>query len=105
MTDDARQPRLLSKQCATCVFRPGNPMHLGPGRLRDLIQANLDAGAFLICHDTLPYGEHPDYGRAMCRGYFDRYYDRTNLGRIMDRLSGGTQWWTEVPPPGEGTTR
>ena len=39
----------------------------------------------------------------MCRGFFDRYYSQVNLGRIMDRLSGGAQWWTEVLPPGKDT--
>lgn len=29
--------RLLSRQCDTCVFAPGNKMHLAPGRLRDLV--------------------------------------------------------------------
>jgi hypothetical protein len=94
-----RRPRLLSEQCSTCVFRPGNPMRLQPGRLRDLVQQNLAVGAFLTCHDTLPYGRYPGVGEAMCRGFFDRYRDRVNLGRIMERLSGGRQWWREVPPP------
>ncbi|MDZ5447709.1 hypothetical protein U2F26_34240 [Micromonospora sp. 4G57] len=29
--------RLLSRQCATCIFAPGNRMHLSAGRLRDLV--------------------------------------------------------------------
>lgn len=98
MTED-RRPRLLSERCQTCVFRAHNPMHLRAGRLRQLVRDNLDAGAFLICHDTLPYGDHPEVGEAMCRGFFDRYYPQVNLGRIMERLSGGAQWWREVPPP------
>jgi hypothetical protein len=31
-----RKTRLLSRQCTTCIFR-GNPMHLAPGRLRELV--------------------------------------------------------------------
>lgn len=99
MTGEDRHPRLLSRQCDTCVFRPGNRMDLRPGRLRDLVRNNLAAGAFLICHDTLPYGPHPDADQAMCRGYWDRYRARTALGQVMDRLSGGQQWWVEVDPP------
>jgi hypothetical protein len=93
---------VLSEQCATCVFRPGNPMHLARGRLKDLVDSNLAAGALLVCHDTLSYGAHPEAGEAMCRGFWDRYRERTNVWRVMERLSAafGKPWWEEVPPPG-----
>lgn len=106
MTDD-RRPRLLSERCQTCVFRAHNPMRLRPGRLRELVDDNLAAGAFLICHDTLPYGPHPEAGEAMCRGFWDAHRHQVDLGRILDRLTGGRPWWREVPPPTtrEGPTR
>lgn len=93
--------QVLSEQCATCVFRPGNLMRLEPGRLRELVDANLAAGALLVCHDTLPYGDHPEAGEAMCRGFWDRYGPRTNVWRVMERLAAvyGKPWWEEVPPP------
>jgi hypothetical protein len=91
-----RRPRLLSAQCETCVFRPGNPMHLRPGRLRALVSDNLrDGSPGLICHDTLSYGAHPDFGGALCRGFYDRFGPRSNFIRIMERLGG----FTEVDPP------
>jgi hypothetical protein len=99
VTED-RRPRLLSERCATCVFHNDNRMRLGAGRLRELVRGNLEAGAFLICHDTLSYGRFPEYGEAMCRGFWDAYRPQVNLGRVMDRLSRGEQWWREVPPPG-----
>lgn len=93
--------QLLSEQCSTCVFRPGDPMHLGPGRLRDLVRSNLDAGAVLICHQTLSYGDHPEVGEAMCRGFFDAYGPQANIVRVMERLSAitGQPWYEEVPTP------
>lgn len=92
---------VLSEKCRTCVFRPGNLMHLAPGRLRRLVESNLAAGALLTCHDTLPYGPHPEAGEAVCRGFWDRYRERTNVWRVMERLSAalGIPWWREVPPP------
>jgi hypothetical protein len=48
--------RLLSARCSTCILRPGDPMHLGPERLREIIGPALAAGSFVVCHDTLTYG-------------------------------------------------
>jgi len=39
-------------------------MHLGPERLRVIIDDALTAGTFVVCHDTLTYGDFPDYGPA-----------------------------------------
>jgi hypothetical protein len=89
--------RVLSRQCDTCVFRPGNPMHLPPGRLADLVdQARTNEG-YIVCHDTLPYSAHPHYGPAVCRGFFDRY--DTQALRLARRLWG----IVEVPPPSTTT--
>lgn len=93
--------RVLTERCSTCVFRPGNPMHLNPGRLRDLVQQNLSAGAALVCHQTLSYGDHPDFGPALCRGFYDAHGHQVNLVRIMQRLDG----IAEVAPPVEEKSR
>jgi hypothetical protein len=93
--------RVLSDQCSTCVFRPGNPMHLNPGRLRDLVQQNLAADAALVCHQTLTYGDHPEFGPALCRGFFDAYGQQVNVVRIMGRLGGIND--TIAPPTKEST--
>jgi hypothetical protein len=87
--------RLLSERCPTCILRPGDKMHLGPDRLRAIITPTLAAGTFVVCHDTLTYGDFPDYGPAICRGYFDAYAGQSPaliLLRAARRL-------TEVPPP------
>lgn len=57
---------VLREQCSTCIFRPGNLMHLNPGRLRDLVEANHEREAALTCHKTLA-GEE-----AICKGFFDK---------------------------------
>lgn len=49
--------RLLSEQCATCILRPGDPMHLGAERLRAFLSETLRKGTYVVCHDTLTYGE------------------------------------------------
>lgn len=92
------KPRLMSEMCTTCVFRPDNPMHLRPGRLKLLIQQNTGSDAQgLHCHETLSYGAHPGFGLALCRGFYDGFGHLANLIRIFERLGG----FTEVDPPGE----
>lgn len=59
---------VMAEKCETCVFRPGNLMELQPGRLKELIEKNLQADAALTCHDTLGTRKN-----AICRGFFDRY--------------------------------
>lgn len=89
--------RLLAEQCSTCVFRPGNLMHLAPGRLRDLIAVNRRAGGYLVCHQTLNAGGRHDpatRGEALCRGFYDLPAPTTFI-QIGERLG----WWREVPPP------
>jgi hypothetical protein len=88
--------RLLSRQCTTCIFKPGNPMHLGEGRLHELVTAALDSDSYIVCHSTLPYhAPAPDTGPAICRGFADQY--STNALRMIERLWG----FVEVDPPGE----
>ena len=95
------KPRLLARQCDTCIFHPGNRMHLATGRLNAIAAAAAAAvadGSYVICHNTLPYGNHPDALPAVCRGFHDRY--RTWRLQLIERLFG----FTEVEPPGPAST-
>lgn len=85
--------RRLARQCQTCVFKPGNLMHLEPGRLKDLVAQALAAQSYVVCHETLP-GVAPDgVAPAVCRGFADAY--STNALRIIERLWG----FVDVDPP------
>jgi len=90
------RPRVLSEQCSNCIGRPGNPMDLRPGRVRNMVNAGMQ-GQGIICHQTLSYGDHPDFGGAMCRWFYDHFGPRTNFVRIMERLGG----FDEVDPPAD----
>ncbi|MFE9690662.1 hypothetical protein [Micromonospora sp. NPDC005806] len=90
---DLGKSRLLSRQCDTCVFAPGNKMHLTPGRLRDLVAEARARESFIICHSTLPHYKHPDAKPAICRGFADRYH--TQALQLIERLFG----FVEVDPP------
>lgn len=90
---------VVAEKCQTCVFRPGNPMRLEPGRLADLVESNRSAGSALVCHKTLPYGEHPEVGGAICRGYWDAYSDQD--GPLMLAKAVGIVREVQVPEGGE----
>lgn len=97
-TDPAgTRPRLFSARCSTCIFRPGNRMRLEDGRLADVVAQNRAAGAVLICHKTT-YGQAPDLGEVMCRGYFDAYGSEATTVQVMERLFG-PDWYEVVDPP------
>ncbi|MFG1888102.1 hypothetical protein ACGFIR_09560 [Micromonospora sp. NPDC049051] len=85
--------RLLSRQCSTCIFAPGNRMHLSAGRLRDLVTEARHRESFIVCHDTLPHYLYPEASPAICRGFADRY--RTQALQLIERLFG----FVEVDPP------
>ncbi|WP_262285467.1 hypothetical protein [Micromonospora sp. MA102] len=85
--------RLLSRQCDTCIFAPGNRMHLAPGRLRALVTEARQREAFIVCHKTLPHCGKPEAKPAICRGFADRY--RTQSLQLIERLFG----FVEVDPP------
>ena len=87
--------RLLAEQCITCIFRPGNLMFLGPGRLRQLVDEARSSAGYIICHETLPYADSP-VPPAICRGFADRY--STWQLQIIGRLWG----FVEVEPPNRG---
>lgn len=81
--------RVLNAQCATCILRPGNLMHLAPGRLAQLMRDAVAEGTQgMICHDTLPGMAPAGYAPALCRGWFDRYGQRSNFVRVMSRIGG-----------------
>lgn len=85
--------RRLSRMCDTCVFRPGNLMHLQQGRLRDLVEQAREAESYIVCHSTLPGVAPEGVQPAVCRGFFDRY--RSQSLQIIERIFG----FTDVEPP------
>lgn len=50
--------------CATCIFRPGNLMHLEEGRCEEMVAEAIEEDSAIICHETL-YGS-----QAVCQGFF-----------------------------------
>lgn len=83
------------EMCSTCIFRPGNLMHLRSGRVKGMIEKAKDKeGGTIICHQTL------SADNAICRGYYDRHADDDLVlrgAKICDLI-------TEVEPGIEDVT-
>lgn len=81
------RPRLCEQMCDTCIFRPGNPMRLRPGRVKQMVTDSLGSGGFITCHSTLYGMKNPSRQQeAICRGFFDGYADQSNVLRVWGRL-------------------
>lgn len=60
-----------AEKCKTCIFWPGNRMHLSPGRLKEMTDKAVSEEGHITCHDTLLYSYATRLRPAVCRGYFD----------------------------------
>ena len=90
-------PRVLDRKCGTCIFRPGNLMHLDPGRREEMVRAALGRGSWIVCHATLPAAGIPIGEQAICRGFWD-VHARDSFGCRLAVAFGGPVF---VPPPAE----
>lgn len=75
---------VMSEMCSTCVFRPGNLMHLNPGRLKDMVDTSIEDGAGITCHKTI-HGGHTQ--EAVCRGFLDKYAQRVPAFRLAAAMN------------------
>jgi len=87
--------RLLSQRCSTCILRPGDKMHLGPEQTTAFVRQALAEGTYVVCHQTLTYGDNPDFGPAICRGFYDAHASRSPALRLLRAFSR----LTEIEPP------
>src|SRR5579862_7949668 len=44
---------VLKSWCETCIFRPGNLMHLEPGRIDQMVKEAVRKESCIVCHSTL----------------------------------------------------
>lgn len=76
MKETPRGFKVMDKQCATCIFKPGLNW-----RLAELLEPIRDAwGGFKghrICHHSKG---------SCCRGFWNRYKNKFPVGQIAQRL-------------------
>ncbi len=66
------------RMCDTCIFRPGNLMHLEPGRVESMVR---DCGdeSIIPCHEVMDTA-----APGVCKGFFTKH--RNRLLQIAYRL-------------------
>ncbi len=94
-------PRVLSRKCGTCIYRPGNLMYLAAGRREAMQAAAVRAGSWIVCHQTLPATGATE--RGICRGFHD-VAGRASWGiRLAHALAraAAVDWpvCSEIDPP------
>lgn len=82
---------VLSRMCDTCIFRPGNRMHLEEGRVEGMVREATDNNSTVVCHSTIH--RHDGVQPACCRGFYDRH--ATPTLQIAERMGVVV----EVEPP------
>lgn len=71
-----------AQMCATCIFRPGNLMHLQRGRVREMVDKAKEKDTAIVCHDTY------DGEQAVCRGFFDAHPTAPlQIAERLDRIT------------------
>lgn len=68
-----------SERCSTCIFHPGNLMHLQPGVVGEMKRSADERGTCIICHDGM-HGARA----AVCRGYYDNH--QSELLTLAERM-------------------
>ncbi|MEV0257693.1 hypothetical protein AB0H82_25975 [Streptomyces sp. NPDC050732] len=56
--------RVCGDRCTTCIFRPGNLMHLEPGRVASMLKKAVAEEGHIVCHQTLG-----TQAPAICAGF------------------------------------
>ena len=87
-------PRLLSRKCATCIYRPSIREIIGDDRVRELQQKAVEDDTAIICHSTLKDGPYNEK-QAVCRGFWDVARKESATMRLAEHFGGPV----EVEPP------
>ena len=74
---------VCAKRCKTCIFHPGNLMHLKEGRRDEMVAGALASESAIICHSTL------DGDNAVCRGFYDEH---TTMPLRLAEATGNIEW-------------
>lgn len=74
--------RVQAAKCDTCIFRPGNLMHLEPGRVDSMVAECIKEQGTIPCHKTLD-----DHEQVICRGFYDTHRQDIGLLQVAERMS------------------
>lgn len=93
---------VMAERCETCIFHPGNRMHLNAGTVATMKRSADECGTCIICHEGM---NGPN--AAVCRGYYDNHQSkllRMAEGMGLIKMQGNTERPVAKLPPKERTT-
>lgn len=70
---------IMRNRCETCIFHPGNRMHLKPGVVAEMKRSADERGTCIVCHEGMDTPQ-----AAVCRGYYDSH--NSALLQVAERL-------------------
>jgi len=80
---DGKGVRIMREMCSTCIFRPGNRMHLAPGRVGSMLASVRATDSYVPCHKWLGTG----IPGAICRGSDNAHEGQlARMARRMEML-------------------
>jgi hypothetical protein len=74
--------KVQKKQCNQCLFGPNKIV--SDARRRQIIKDCVEEDTYFNCHK----GTIKGIDSLCCRGFWDAFKDRFNLGRVIQRLGG-----------------
>jgi uncharacterized protein (UPF0179 family) len=77
---------IRKSMCDTCIFRPGNLMHLDEGRRDKMVEGAVRNESCIPCHSHLYQGEAVE---PVCRGFYDRHPTKPI---IIAEMIGVVEW-------------
>lgn len=81
---------VLNRKCSTCIFRPGNKMHLQEDRVARMVKECIEEDTVVPCHRTL------NGPRSICRGLWDLHRNDIFSLRLAQAL--GVIAFDDPPP-------
>jgi hypothetical protein len=73
--------KIQKNKCSQCLFSKNKIV--SNNRMKSIINACIYNDTFFICHKTQVTGSNE---QICCRGFWDKYKNNFNLGRISQRL-------------------
>lgn len=80
---DGSTLHVMESKCSTCIFHPGNRMHLEPGRVAEMVRDAKANESVIPCHHTI-HGQRKQH--AVCNGYYEAHGESVQAIQVITRL-------------------
>lgn len=86
--------KVMAERCESCIFHPGNRMHLRRGRVASMVAECREVGGFIPCHERMTYVDEEEDGEPkvdymespVCNGFYEAHGHVSQAVQIAQRL-------------------